>query len=44
MDNAVLSPHLGYATQGNFRGYFADTIEAVAAWREGRPVPRRIDE
>ena len=44
MDNAVLSPHLGYATQGNFRGYFADTIEAVAAWRDGRPVPRRIDE
>ncbi len=44
MDNAVLSPHLGYATQGNFRGYFADTIEAIAAWRAGRPVPRRIDE
>jgi D-3-phosphoglycerate dehydrogenase len=44
MDNAVLSPHLGYATQGNFRSYFADTIEAIGAWRAGRPVPRRIDE
>jgi D-3-phosphoglycerate dehydrogenase len=43
IDNAVLSPHLGYATQGNFRAYFADTIEAVNAWRSGAPVPRRIE-
>lgn len=43
MDNTVLSPHLGYATQGNYRGYFADTIEAIEAWRAGAPVPRRIE-
>lgn len=43
MDNVVLSPHLGYATQGNFGSYFADTIEAIGAWREGREIPRRID-
>lgn len=43
LDNTVLSPHLGYATQGNFGAYFADTIEAVRAWREGAAVPRRIE-
>ncbi|MFN3888793.1 MAG: D-2-hydroxyacid dehydrogenase family protein [Beijerinckiaceae bacterium] len=43
LDNAVLSPHLGYATQGNFRTYYADTIEAITAWRGGLPVPRTIE-
>lgn len=43
LDNAVLSPHLGYATQGNFRTYYADTIEAIQAWRAGTPVPRVIE-
>lgn len=43
LDNTVLSPHLGYATQGNFATYYADTIEAVRAWRAGADVPRRIE-
>jgi phosphoglycerate dehydrogenase-like enzyme len=43
LDNIVLSPHLGYATQGNYKSYFDDTIEAIAAWRAGKPVPRKID-
>jgi phosphoglycerate dehydrogenase-like enzyme len=43
LDNAVLSPHLGYATQGNFRTYFADTIEAIQEWWAGRAVPRVIE-
>lgn len=43
LDNTVLSPHLGYVTQGNFRTYFADTIEAIRAWRAGAPVPRVIE-
>ena len=43
LENAVLSPHLGYATQGNYRKYYADTIEAVQAWRAGAPVPRLIE-
>ena len=42
-DNAVLSPHLGYATQVNFKTYYADTIEAIKAWRAGTPVPRLIE-
>jgi len=43
LENAVLSPHLGYATQGNYRTYYADTIEAIQAWRAGTPVPRIIE-
>jgi len=43
LENAVLSPHLGYATQGNYRMYYADTIEAVQAWRAGASVPRLIE-
>lgn len=42
-DNVVLSPHLGYATQVNFKTYFADTIEAITAWRTGKPIPRIIE-
>ncbi|MDH7799403.1 MULTISPECIES: D-2-hydroxyacid dehydrogenase family protein [unclassified Beijerinckia] len=42
-DNAVLSPHMGYATQVNYKTYYADTIEAIAAWRAGNPVPRVIE-
>ncbi|MBX9758364.1 MAG: D-2-hydroxyacid dehydrogenase family protein [Beijerinckiaceae bacterium] len=43
LENAVLSPHLGYATQGNYSTYYADTIEAVQAWRAGASVPRVIE-
>jgi phosphoglycerate dehydrogenase-like enzyme len=43
LDNAILSPHLGYATQGNYRTYFADTIEAIQAWRAGNAIPRLIE-
>lgn len=38
MENVVLSPHLGYATQANFRAYYADTVECIVAWRKGAPV------
>lgn len=43
LDNALLSPHLGYATQGNFGRYYADTIEAIVAWRAGAAIPRLIE-
>ena len=38
MENVVLSPHLGYATETNFRAYFADTVESIIAWRNGAPI------
>ncbi|WP_159992835.1 D-2-hydroxyacid dehydrogenase family protein [Roseomonas sp. 18066] len=36
--NAVLSPHLGYVTEGSYALFFPDMVEAIAAWRAGAPV------
>jgi len=38
IENVTLSPHLGYVTQENFRMYYEDTIENVAAWLDGKPL------
>ena len=38
LDNAVLSPHLGYVTEGTYRMFFADMVENIAAWRQGTPL------
>ena len=38
LDNVVLTPHLGYVTEGTYRMFYEDTVEAVAAWKAGSPV------
>ena len=38
LDNVVLSPHLGYVTEGTYRTFFTDMVEAIAAWRKGSPI------
>ncbi len=38
LPNAVLTPHLGYVTDGTFRMFYEDTVEAIEAWRKGAPV------
>ncbi len=38
LDNVVLTPHLGYVTQENYRRYYADMVEDIAAWLKGEPV------
>jgi phosphoglycerate dehydrogenase-like enzyme len=43
LDNTVITPHLGYVTQANFRTYYADTVEAINAWRAGAAIPRLIE-
>ena len=37
----VLSPHLGYVTRENYRIFFADVVEDIAAWLDGR-IERRV--
>ena len=32
----VLSPHLGYVTRENYRVFFADVVDDIAAWLDGR--------
>lgn len=36
--NAVLTPHLGYVTEGTYRMFYEDTVEAIVAWRAGAPI------
>lgn len=36
--NTVLTPHLGYVTDRNYRAAFGEVIEDIAAWRAGSPI------
>ena len=38
LDNVVLSPHLGYASEDNMRQYFIDAVENLEAWLGGNPI------
>jgi D-3-phosphoglycerate dehydrogenase len=38
LDNVVLTPHLGYVTAENYRRYYKEMIEDIAAWLKGEPV------
>jgi phosphoglycerate dehydrogenase-like enzyme len=37
--NVVLTPHLGFVTEGTYRQFFADMVEIIAAWEAGVPLP-----
>jgi phosphoglycerate dehydrogenase-like enzyme len=34
----VLTPHLGYVTEGTYRAFYAETVECVKAYLAGSPV------
>jgi phosphoglycerate dehydrogenase-like enzyme len=36
--NTVLTPHLGYVTEENYRAYFAGAVEAILGYLAGNPV------
>ena len=36
--NVTLSPHLGYVHEDNYRIFYGDTVENVAAWIAGKPL------
>jgi phosphoglycerate dehydrogenase-like enzyme len=36
--NTVLTPHLGYVTEENYELFYAQTVEAIAAFLAGSPV------
>jgi D-3-phosphoglycerate dehydrogenase len=42
MGNVVITPHLGYVSEQNYRKYFPDAVEDIRAWLDGKPV-RVID-
>jgi len=36
--NTVLTPHLGYVTEENYRSYFKGAVEAIEAFQAGTPI------
>jgi D-3-phosphoglycerate dehydrogenase len=38
MDNVVITPHLGYVSEQNYRTYFPDIVEDIRAFIAGQPV------
>ena len=38
LPNVLGTPHLGYVTEANYRTFFTEAVEDVAAWRSGAPV------
>jgi phosphoglycerate dehydrogenase-like enzyme len=38
LTNLLAVPHLGYVTEGNYRTFFSEAVEDIAAWRAGDPV------
>jgi D-3-phosphoglycerate dehydrogenase len=38
LDNVVLTPHLGYVSEQNYRKYFPDSVGDIRAWLDGKPV------
>jgi phosphoglycerate dehydrogenase-like enzyme len=40
LDNLVLTPHLGYATQETFIAHYNQMVEGIDAWSKGEPMRR----
>jgi len=38
LDNVVITPHLGYVSEQNYRKYFPDIVEDIRCWLDGKPV------
>jgi D-3-phosphoglycerate dehydrogenase len=38
LDNVVLTPHLGYASQQNYRAYFTGVVDDIRGFLDGKPV------
>ena len=38
MDNVVITPHLGYVSEQNYRAYFAGVVEDIRGFLDGKPV------
>ena len=38
LDNVVITPHIGYVTEQNYRAYFTGVIEDIRGFLDGKPV------
>jgi phosphoglycerate dehydrogenase-like enzyme len=44
LDNVVLTPHLGYVLEENYRLLYPQAVENIRAFMSGKPVPRAINK
>src|SRR5438270_10560389 len=42
LDNVVLTPHLGYATEDGLRIHYGQMVEAIDAFTKGGELPRKL--
>jgi phosphoglycerate dehydrogenase-like enzyme len=38
LDNAVITPHIGFVTDASYREFYGTVVDAIAAWRSGKPI------
>jgi phosphoglycerate dehydrogenase-like enzyme len=38
LDNLLITPHIGYVTEDNYRIYYGDALEDIQAFLQGQPV------
>jgi phosphoglycerate dehydrogenase-like enzyme len=38
LDNAIVTPHIGYVTRELYETFYTDAVEDIAAFRAGRPI------
>jgi D-3-phosphoglycerate dehydrogenase len=38
MDNVMLTPHLGYVSERNYRVLYTGVVEDIRAWLDGKPI------
>jgi phosphoglycerate dehydrogenase-like enzyme len=38
MDNAVLTPHLGFVARETYEIFYGDAVEDIAAFQAGSPI------
>jgi len=38
LENVVITPHLGYVTQGSYKVFYEEAVEDIAAFAAGKPI------
>ncbi|WP_327122383.1 D-2-hydroxyacid dehydrogenase family protein [Streptomyces sp. NBC_01341] len=38
LDNATITPHIGYVTEGNYKVFYEEAVEDIAAFVAGEPI------
>jgi phosphoglycerate dehydrogenase-like enzyme len=38
MPRVLLTPHVGYVSEANYRGFYGGTVENIEAWLAGKPI------